>query len=135
MKRTLSLLTTLLLALPRFSWLAALVLMTVSSGTAFARGEVTAYPVPKGMEPSTDYQVIAGGKAVFVYKTPAVSFASCGTTGDVDIEVKVQRAITRPMIRPLARGLKPVVEGGNLRATPPSPLHVGSSLQRQTSPL
>jgi len=124
MKPNFTLLTAPLLAPPRLSWLVALALIAIFDGTSFARGEVTAYPVPKGMEPSPDYQVIAGGKPVFVYKTPAFSFAAFATTGDVDVEVKVQRPISRPVIRPLARGLKPVVEGGNLRLHLPGPFQL-----------
>ena len=116
-------LTALLLSPPRFSWLAAFVLIAVSCGTAFARDEVTAYPVPKGMEPSPDYQVITGGKAVFVYKTPVFSMATFAVTGEVDVEVKVQRTIARPVIRPLARGIRPVVDRGSLRIRLPGPVN------------
>jgi len=121
MRRLLTRFDALLPASPRFLWLAVLVLLAVSGGTAIAGGEATAYPVPKGMEPSPDYQVIAGGKAVFVYKTPAFSMATFAVTGEVDVVVKVQRPISRPVIRPLARGIKPVVEGGNLRFHLPGP--------------
>ena len=121
MKHTLTRFTALLPAPPSFLRLAALVLLAVSGGTAIAGGEATAYPVHKGMEPSPDYQVIAGGKAVFVYKTPAFSMATFAVTGEVEVVVKVQRPISRPMIRPLARGIKPVVEGGNLRFHLPGP--------------
>ena len=90
-------------------------LSAVFSGPVLARGEVTTYPVPKGLEPSPDYQVIAGGRPVFVYKTPVFSMATFAVTGEVDVEVKVLRPITRPVIRPLARGIKPVVDRGSLR--------------------
>lgn len=87
----------------------------------FARGEAIAYPTPRGMEPSPDYQVVAGGKPIFVYRTPAFSFATFAVTGDVDVEVRVQRPITRPVIRPLSRNLKPIVNRGSLRFHLPGP--------------
>jgi len=75
--------------------LAPIVAVAVALGNAPARGEVTAYPIPKGMEPSPDYQLTAGGKGIFVYKTPAFSMATFATTGETDVEVKVQRPVTR----------------------------------------
>lgn len=104
-----------------FSLRTAFALSAVLGGTAFAQSVVTTYPVPKGMEPSPDYQVTAGGKAVFVYKTPAFSMATFATTGAVDVDVKVQRPIARPVIRPLARGIKPSVQRSSLRFRIPGP--------------
>ena len=100
---------------------AALLLAAVSSGTALGAGVVTAYPVPKGVEASPDYLVSAGGKNIFVYRTPVCSLAAFAVTGEVDVEVKVQRPITHPAIRPLARGIKPVVDRGSLRFCLPGP--------------
>lgn len=103
------------------SWFMALVLGAVASGSAWARGEVTAYPFPQGLEPSPDYQVSAGGHAIFVYKTPAFSMATFAVTGEADVEVKVQRPITHPVIRPLARGIQPAVDRSSLRFHLPGP--------------
>lgn len=101
-----------------------LVSIVALGGAPSSQAEVTAYPVPKGIEPSPDYQLTAGGKSIFVYKTPAFSMATFATTGEADVEVKVQRAITRPVIRPLARGIQPVAGRGSLRFRLPGPCHL-----------
>lgn len=100
---------------------AVLVLPVFFGGSGIAWGEVTAYPVPRGVEASADYQVTAGGNSVFVYKTPVFSMATFATTGEADVEVKVQRPITRPVVRPLSRGIKPSVERDTLRLHIPGP--------------
>ncbi|MEI7809114.1 MAG: hypothetical protein WCJ07_11590, partial [Verrucomicrobiota bacterium] len=45
-------------------------------GFTKAKGEVIAYPAPRGIDASADYQVRADGKNIFVYKTPVFSMAT-----------------------------------------------------------
>jgi hypothetical protein len=82
---------------------------------ALSQGTVTAYPAPNGIESSPDYEVTVGGKAIFVHKTPAFSLATFAVKGDVAVALDVHRPIKCPVIRPLSRGIKPVVDGNKLR--------------------
>ncbi|MEI7731066.1 MAG: glycosyl hydrolase family 28 protein [Verrucomicrobiota bacterium] len=87
----------------------------VLGDTIHAQGEVMAYPTPKGIEASPDYQVRANSKNIFVYNTPVFSMATFAFSGEVEVVLDVKRPIKHPVIRPLARGIKPIVEGNTLR--------------------
>ena len=98
--------------------LAVIVLAGIGAGLdgfTIAKGEVIAYPAPRGMDASLDYQVRADGKNIFVYKTPVFSMATFSLCGEAEVVLDVKRAIKRPVIRPLALGIKPTVEGSTLR--------------------
>ena len=92
--------------------------------TVFAQGEVIAYPAPNGIEASPDYQVQAGGKNIFAHKTPVLSFAAFELRGEAELVLTVNRPIKNPVIRPLALGIKPTVEGNTLRFHVSHPCHL-----------
>lgn len=98
-----------------FSWL---------GNPTHLRSEVIAYPVPPGVEASTDYKVTAGDTNIFVYKTPVLSFASFALKGEAEVTLVVDRPIHKPVIRPLSLGIKPTVEGNTIRFRISQPCHL-----------
>ena len=88
------------------------------------QAEVIAYPVPPGVEMSPDYQVRADNQNIFVHITPVLSFASFALDGGAEIVLDVHRPIKTPVIRPLALGIKPTVEGSTLRFHISQPCHL-----------
>ena len=93
-------------------------------GITQLKGEVIAYPQPKGIEPSADYQVRADDKDIFTYHTPVFSMAPFAFTGEVDVVVMVKRPILHPVVRPLSLGIKAKVEGNTLRIHLSRPCHL-----------
>jgi hypothetical protein len=79
-----------------------------------AQAEVTPYPQATGVEASPDYRVRAGGKDIFVHKTPAFSMTTFAFTGDAEVVVEVQRSITAAVIRPLSLGVTATVNSNTL---------------------
>lgn len=99
---------------------------------AALRAEVIAYPVPPGIEASTDYKVVAGNTNIFVYKTPVLSFASFALEGEAEVVLVVDRPIKRPVIRPLSLGIKPTVEGNTIRFRIRQPCHLVVEVDEDT---
>jgi len=91
---------------------------------AIVRGEVISYPIPTGIEASPDYQVRADQKNIFVYKTPVFSMATFAFTGEVEVVLDVKRPVKHPVIRPLALGIKPTMDGNTLRFHISRPCHL-----------
>lgn len=89
--------------------------LVLASLAAFATAEVTVYPRPRGVEPSPDYRVSADGRDVLVHHTPVCSFATFGFTGEVSVAIDVRRPVRRAVIRPLAGGIVPEVDGDTIR--------------------
>jgi len=93
-----------------------LLLTTALMGMAFrALAEVSPYPQAKGIEASPDYRVRAGGKDIFVHKTPAFSMTTFAFIGDAEVVVEVQRPIKAAVIRPLSLGITASVKADTLR--------------------
>ncbi len=93
-----------------------LLLTTALMGMAsHARAEVTPYPQAKGIEASPDYRVRAGGKDIFVHKTPAFSMTTFAFTEDAEVVVEVQRPIKAAIIRPLSLGITATVQANTMR--------------------
>ena len=87
-------------------------------------GEVISYPIPTGIEASSDYQVRADQKNIFVYKTPVFSMATFSFTSEVEVVLDVKRPVKHPVIRPLALGIKPTMDGNTLRFHISRPCHL-----------
>lgn len=95
-----------------------------AGGPLPAQGAVTTYPVPREIDPSPDYAVRAGGKAVFVYQSPAFSMATFAVSGGADVVVEPRRPIRQAVVRPLSRSIQPTVEGQTVRFRIPGPCHL-----------
>jgi len=118
---------------------------------AFAAGDdttkIATCSAPAGENMSADYRVTVGGKAVAVYtarvsampvnhiwpgypyircdrpleQTEIASFAYWDMSGPAEVEVVSNSPVRTVAIRPVARGIKPVVEGNRISFTMPGP--------------
>jgi hypothetical protein len=79
---------------------------------------LTLYPQPDGVAASPDYVVRVNGRDSFVYACAVASytmFSFDAADGFVTVEITPRVAPTQTIVRPLARGIIPVEEGGALR--------------------
>ncbi len=102
------------------------------------KSSVMSYPAPEGEQPSDLYKLKINGTPVFVYEarvsarpenqawpgyqrpldqTELAGFAYWDMTGPVEIEIESKRPLEQVIVRPLALGIKPLVESNTISFT------------------
>lgn len=107
---------------------------------AAASAKVVTYPAPKGEPASADYEVFVNGKPVFCYTSfrfdgdsktnisgrpvSRLTFCYFDQEGPVNVEVRFLDGLkdagidtSKVIVRPLARGIKPIVKNGRFTFT------------------
>lgn len=98
----------------------------VLGATGGGAGQAIVYPFPKELPASDTYRVTAGGQAIFVHETEVSDFACFGIDGAVDLTITCADTVTAAVVRPLARGIRPTIDGRVVRLSidGPGPLSV-----------
>ena len=85
-----------------------------------------AYPLPAGLPIQSDLVVTLDGRTAGVGATPVAAYAIAAIDGKAEIEITARRPLAGAVIRPLARGIVPQINGTSLRFTVdrPGPLSI-----------
>lgn len=107
--------------------------MSQKSETSAGGNTVIAYAAPSGEVGSDDYQVTAGGKALFVATAPVLrggpaSYAQFDFSGSVTVTVRAARKIDRVRILPTSSGITWSLSGDTLSFTLTRPVHLSIEL-------
>jgi hypothetical protein len=75
--------------------------------------------------------VRVNGEPVFTYRTNVAEFTSVAFTGRVEVEVEMQKPISKVVIRPLRCAVNPAIEGRIIRFTLEEPKHLMIDIEGQ----
>jgi hypothetical protein len=94
---------------------------------------VITYPATEGVEPSSDYTISVSGREVFVYDSPAASYAMFDFEGEIEVVISTPRVVKWVDVRPKRLGIRPLYDDHSIRITLDHPCNLSIELNGEFS--